>query len=164
MSSDLKPLLTSIITNVEKDLSSIPLLQSVQARTGLRPSLLFLAGTFSVMLLALFDILPDLLTTLFGMLYPAYMSYKVLNWQFRLSRKTMSSRKKYGWLTGSSLDFWQQSTIVSAFFSHSSPASSPCVSSSSYGCSTPGPTTEPPSSTLQLNRFYKLSSQKSTNS
>jgi hypothetical protein len=77
MSNDLKPLFASIITNVDKDLSNVPLLDTLKTRFGIKPSFTFLVIVFGIVFLALFDILPDLLTTLFGMLYPAYMSYKV---------------------------------------------------------------------------------------
>lgn len=96
MSNDLRPLLASIVTNVDRDLSSIPLLDTIKAKTGVKPSLVFLAIAIVVVLLAIFEILPDLLTTLFGMLYPAYMSYKVKKVRLRQSKKTTRSRKRYG--------------------------------------------------------------------
>ncbi len=60
----------------------MPLVSSISSKFGLKPSLVFFIGGFAIMLLAVFEILPDLLTTLFGMLYPAYMSYKVLPGRF----------------------------------------------------------------------------------
>jgi hypothetical protein len=96
MSNDLKPLLQSLLANVDKDLTEMPIVSSISAKSGFKRSLIFLTVAFGILLLAIFDILPNLLTTIFGMLYPAYMSYKVRRVAFRPSRRENSSRRRYG--------------------------------------------------------------------
>jgi hypothetical protein len=74
----------------------MPLISSLSSKSGLKPSLIFLLFGFAIMLLAVFEILPDLLTTFFGMLYPAYMSYKVPTPSLRLSSAIWMSRRRFG--------------------------------------------------------------------
>ena len=85
------------------------ILKKIKSMTGIRPSQSFLFICFIVLFLALFDILAALLTTLFGMIYPAYMSWKVCCGWCRRLRRTMRSRRRFGWLIGSFLGFWPRS-------------------------------------------------------
>lgn len=82
----------------------MPLISSLSSKSGLKPSLIFFLFGFGIMLLAVFEVLPDLFTTFFGMLYPAYMSYKVSAPPLRQSSEIKMSRRRSGWPTGSSLD------------------------------------------------------------
>lgn len=104
--SELKPLLSSIFTNVDRDLEDMGILKRIEKLTGIRPSQSFLLICFIVLFLALFDILAALLTTLFGMLYPAYMSWKVTPGLWRQSRRITKSKRRFGWPIGSFLGFW----------------------------------------------------------
>jgi hypothetical protein len=72
------------------------ILKKIKNLTGIRPSQSFLLICFIVLFLALFDILAALLTTLFGMIYPAYMSWKVWYCLCRPLRRIMRSKRKYG--------------------------------------------------------------------
>ena len=96
MSQDLKSVSTSLLANIDKDLEDVSILSQIQKATGLRPSQLFLVATGVVLLLAIFDIMAHLITTIFGMLYPSYMSYKVLPLQCSPSKKTTRIRRKCG--------------------------------------------------------------------
>jgi hypothetical protein len=53
-------------------------LKKIQEKLGIRPSHLFLLAVGTVLVLSILSIFADLLTNLFGMIYPAYMSWKVL--------------------------------------------------------------------------------------
>ena len=96
MSQDLKSISTSLFANIDKDLQNVSFLSLIEKKTGLHPSQLFLLTTGVVLLLAVFDIMGHLITTLFGMLYPSFMSYKVLSLPLSRSNVTMKIRKKYG--------------------------------------------------------------------
>jgi hypothetical protein len=94
--NEFKSLLYSLSANIDKDLESFPVLQNIQQKTGLRPAHIFIGIFLIVTFLAVFDILSDFLTTLFGMLYPAYMSFKVPPPLHRPYRARTWSKKKYG--------------------------------------------------------------------
>jgi hypothetical protein len=63
--------------NIDRDLQQKDLFKFAKAKTGLRPSVLCLSVVLAICFLAVFDIGADWLTDLFGMVYPAYMSYQV---------------------------------------------------------------------------------------
>jgi hypothetical protein len=86
----------SFLTNIDKYLDDVGFLKTVRARTGIRPSQLFLLAVGIVLVLSLLSIFADLLTNLFGMLYPAYMSWKVLFEVVRQSSGRTRSRRRYG--------------------------------------------------------------------
>lgn len=54
MSSQLKSLVSSIFTNIDKDLEEITIMKRMTAKVGMRPSHLFLLTTFLIILFALF--------------------------------------------------------------------------------------------------------------
>ena len=89
-----------MMSNLDKDLTEKSFFKQVQEKIGVKPSYACLAIVVLICILAIFDIAADLLTTLFGMVYPAYMSWKVPSSQQRPFRKKMMRRKKYGWPTG----------------------------------------------------------------
>ena len=67
-----------MMTNLDQDLKQQSLFQQLQDKIGVKPSYICLTVVVVICVLAIFDIAADLLTTLFGMLYPAYKSWKVL--------------------------------------------------------------------------------------
>jgi len=76
--TELKPLLASIMTNIDKDISEIGFFDKLHKKFGIKPSYLFIGITIITLLLALADIFGQLITTVFGMLYPMLMSFKVM--------------------------------------------------------------------------------------
>lgn len=75
---NLKTMASAVMANIEQDLSGASFLQTIHKKTGIKPSVLFVTVTLVILFLALFEIFADLLTTAFGMMYPAYMSFKVV--------------------------------------------------------------------------------------
>jgi hypothetical protein len=53
-SADLQPILTSIFTNIDKDLEDVSFLTSIQRKFGVKPSQVFLVVSFTILFLALF--------------------------------------------------------------------------------------------------------------
>lgn len=94
--NEFKSLFYSLSANIDRDLESFPLLTNIQQKTGARPAHIFIGIFFLVTFLAVFEVMSDFLTTLFGMLYPAYMSFKVPPAIHRPYRRTIRSKKKYG--------------------------------------------------------------------
>lgn len=92
--------------------------------TGIRPSQTFLFICFIVLFLALFDILAALLTTLFGMIYPSYMSWKVSFSLLQAIEKNIDEQKKiwltywivFGFLTSIDSTFWFVLQYVPGFY------------------------------------------------
>jgi receptor expression-enhancing protein 5/6 len=74
--------------------------------------------------LALFDILAALLTTLFGMIYPSYMSWKVSFSLLQAIEKNIDEQKKiwltywivFGFLTSIDSTFWFVLQYVPGFY------------------------------------------------
>ena len=85
-----------MMSNLDNDLTEKSFFKQIQEKIGVKPSYACLAIVVVISILAIFDIAADLLTTLFGMVYPAYMSWKVLALKRRPSRKKMTRRRKYG--------------------------------------------------------------------
>jgi hypothetical protein len=63
---------------------------------GVKPSHVFAVVLAGVLVLALLDIFASVITAIFGMLYPAYMSFKVQLLKYRPSKRITNSRRKYG--------------------------------------------------------------------
>ena len=72
-----KSLLTTMFANIDEDLHDQPFFRTLKQSLGIKPSTICISIVVIISLLAVLDIAADLLTTLFGMLYPAYMSFKV---------------------------------------------------------------------------------------
>ena len=85
-----------MMSNVDNDLNEKSLFKQIQDKIGVKPSYVCLGIIAIISVLAIFDIAADLLTTLFGMVYPAYKSWKVLPFLSRQLKNRMMSRKKYG--------------------------------------------------------------------
>jgi hypothetical protein len=94
--TDLKAMIDSFAANLDKELKDFPILSNLEKRVGVRPSYMFIAVILVVIAFSILDVGADLVTTLFGMLYPAYMSFKVFSLPSRLSTARIMSRKRFG--------------------------------------------------------------------
>ena len=74
---EIKSLATTMMSNLDNDLKEKSLFKQLQDKIGVKPSYICLGLVAFISILAIFDIAADLLTTLFGMIYPAYKSWKV---------------------------------------------------------------------------------------
>ena len=81
MSSDnnIKQFVAGITGKINDDLKDFAPLQSASKKFGQEPSHIVLATVGIVIILTLTGIFQHIFITLFGLLYPAYMSYKVFS-------------------------------------------------------------------------------------
>ena len=135
-----KSLITTMCSNIDNDLGDKPVFVTLKQKFGCKPSHVCVGLVVLICTLSIFDIAGDILTTLFGMIYPAYMSFKVNNDLVRQWRKKTKNKWVFGWLTGSFLDCLLLWMISSASSSIWYLASMPCDSSCMYGCFSRGPT------------------------
>lgn len=68
---------TTMCTNIDNDLVDKPVFVTLKDKFGCKPSHVCVGLVILICTLSIFDIAGDILTTLFGMMYPAYMSFKV---------------------------------------------------------------------------------------
>jgi len=78
MSNPLLITLERIVETVEKDCEHFKPVQDLAAKLNVKPGHVVLVGFGVVFILVLTGILSELLTSIFGFLYPAYMSCKAL--------------------------------------------------------------------------------------
>ena len=80
MSSDspqLKQLFKDFIDDINQDLKNVQPLQQLSQKTNLEPAYLVLIVVGTVILLTITGLFGHIFVTIFGSLYPAYMSFKV---------------------------------------------------------------------------------------
>ena len=79
MSSDnqLRSIFESVTKNINDDMDDFTPLKSACNKFNLEPSHVVLVGVAAVLLLTAFGVFQHIFVTLFGLLYPAYMSFKV---------------------------------------------------------------------------------------
>lgn len=75
----MKSLVSTMIHNVNDDLSEHSLFQKIQDKIGVKPAYVCFAIVGFISVMSILEIAGDVLTTLFGMIYPAYRSFKVVN-------------------------------------------------------------------------------------
>ena len=80
MSSDnqLRTIFQSITKNINDDMDDFTPLKSACKKFNLEPSHAVLIVIAVILLLTVFGVFQHIFVTLFGLLYPAYMSFKVL--------------------------------------------------------------------------------------
>lgn len=135
--NNIKVLLHSITSSINEDFEDFAPINRIADKFNTKPSTIILPLIGIILVISLLtSFVAHFVITLFAMIYPAYMSFKVLPQLFRPSTERTSSCAKSGWPTGSCLpsplfstDFWQPS---SSFCLHSMPLKY-CFSS---GCST----------------------------
>jgi hypothetical protein len=93
---ELKSLVSTMFANIDQDLSEQSFFKTTQEKLGIKPSTICFAVVAIVSILAVLDIAADILTTLFGMAYPAFMSFKVVNPLPRQLRGRMKNKRMYG--------------------------------------------------------------------
>jgi hypothetical protein len=98
MSADnqLRTLFEGICKNVNEDVNDFTPLQSVSKKYKWQPAHIVLAtgGIFAIFtILGLFQ---HVMVTVFGLIYPAYMSFKVQSCLNRQSRQNLKKSAKYG--------------------------------------------------------------------
>ena len=93
---EIRSLCTTMLANIDNDLKDQELFKMIQDKTGLRPSKICIIAVALICILVVFDILGDIITNLFGMIYPSYMTFKVALSLCRLLRRKMRNRKRSG--------------------------------------------------------------------
>lgn len=93
---EIKSLISTMFTNIDDDLSEVGLFKSIKNATGIKPSRICIAVVLLITVLAVLEIAADILTTLFGMMYPAYRSFKVLLFSNRPSKKKTKIKRMCG--------------------------------------------------------------------
>lgn len=83
--NQLRSIFESVTKNIDEDMNDFGPLQSLCRKYNIEPSHVVIATVAAVLLLTIFGIFQHIFVTLFGLLYPAYMSFKVLLPIYRLS-------------------------------------------------------------------------------
>lgn len=77
--NQIKSILQSISKNINEDLKDFTPLQSISKRYNQEPSHVALLVIVVMMILTSIGLFQHIVVTVFGLLYPAYMSFKVLS-------------------------------------------------------------------------------------
>lgn len=79
MSSDnqLRSILESITKNIDDDMDDFGPLKSICRKYDLKPAHVVLIAVGVILVLTVLGVFQHIFVTLFGLLYPAYMSFKV---------------------------------------------------------------------------------------
>lgn len=98
MSSDnqLRTILESITKNIDDDMEDFAPLKSVCDKYNVKPAHAVLIAVGVILLLTLLGVFQHIFVTLFGLLYPAYMSFKVRIPSTRQSTKSPMKSRKFG--------------------------------------------------------------------
>lgn len=137
--SHIKQLFSSITSAVDDDFEDCEPLKVGASKIKIPPSYLVLPIIIIVLIVSMLtSVIAHYVITFFCLLYPAYMSFKVLGIIFRLLARNKRNSAKNGWLTGLSSHLPRSLTrFCKQFFSL-------CLLSillklfSSFGCSTQG--------------------------
>jgi len=102
MSSDnqLRTIFEAITKNINEDMDDFAPLKSICKKYNQQPSHVVLIAVVVILFLTLTGIFQHVFVTLFGLLYPAYMSFKVKLVLLRLSISNPTKSQKCGWPTG----------------------------------------------------------------
>jgi hypothetical protein len=93
----LKQLFRDFVNDVNNDLKDMKPLKDLSAKVNLEPAHVVLIAVGLVILMTVSGLLGHIFVTIFGSLYPAYMSFKVIVFfQLRLLKIEMKSREKGG--------------------------------------------------------------------
>ena len=138
MSSDnqLRTIFSSITKNINEDMDDFTPLKSTCKKFNLEPSHVVLVGIAVILLLTVFGIFQHIFVTLFGLLYPAYMSFKVQTHLSRPSTTNRSRNQSAGWHTGSCLGSSRPLTRSWAWSCSSCQVTTSWNAYSTSGCST----------------------------
>lgn len=79
MSSDnqLRTILESITKNIDDDMDDFTPLKSISSKYNVKPSYIVVAAVAIIIVFTILGVFQHIFITLFGLLYPAYMSFKV---------------------------------------------------------------------------------------
>jgi hypothetical protein len=91
---------SSVGQNIDDDMAEFTPLKNLCDKFGLKPSYIVIPFIVLSLLLSLFGLFGHIFVTIFGMLYPGYMSFKVPLHLCRQSIKTLSKNLSSGSLTG----------------------------------------------------------------
>ena len=74
----LKQLFRDFVNDINSDLKDVKPLKDLSAKANLEPAYIVLIAVVLVILMTVSGLLGHIFVTIFGTLYPAYMSFKVL--------------------------------------------------------------------------------------
>ncbi len=77
MAERLMQIINSIMSNMEGDLNNFTPLKKICDQFNIKPSWIFLGVIGVTLLFTIIGLFQHIFVTIFGMLYPAYMSFKV---------------------------------------------------------------------------------------
>jgi len=77
MSNKVFEIFTSVSHNIDDDLQSFTPLKNICDQYKIKPSYIFVAVIVLAIIFTMFGLFQHIFVTVFGMLYPAYMSFKV---------------------------------------------------------------------------------------
>lgn len=75
----LTQIFSSVGQNIDDDMSEFTPLKNLCDKFGLKPSYIVIPFIVIYLLMSLFGVFEHIFVTIFGMLFPAYMSFKVIS-------------------------------------------------------------------------------------
>ena len=94
--NQIKNIIESITKNINEDLKDFTPLKSVCQKYNQQPAHVVIIVVAAVLLLTSIGLFQHVFVTLFGLLYPAYMSFKVISSRFRPSMNNLKTSAKFG--------------------------------------------------------------------
>jgi hypothetical protein len=94
--NQLRSIFQSVTKNINEDMDDFAPLKSACRKYNAEPSHVVLVLVAAVLLLTVFGVFQHIFVTLFGLLYPAYMSFKVVVLPLRPSTATTRSSPSTG--------------------------------------------------------------------
>ena len=94
--NQIKNIIEGITKNINEDLKDFTPLKSVCQKYNQQPAHVVIIFVATVLLLTSIGLFQHVFITLFGLLYPAYMSFKVTYSTFRPSMNSLKKSAKFG--------------------------------------------------------------------
>lgn len=94
--NQIQSIFESITKNINEDMDDFAPLKSLCNKYQLQPSHVVLIAVALILLLTVLGVFQHIFITLFGLLYPAYMSFKVTIHLCRQSTILPKKKQKYG--------------------------------------------------------------------
>jgi hypothetical protein len=70
--------LKTIMSNIDREIGDIPLLSMINKKANIKPSYIFVGITIIILASVILEMGSHIITTIFGLAYPSYMSFKVM--------------------------------------------------------------------------------------
>lgn len=98
MSQDnqLKTIFENITKGIDEDVHDFTPVRSICDKYNIQPSHFILIVAGSILFFTAIGLFGHIIVTLIGLLYPAYMSYKVSMWLLRQSKRSLKISAKIG--------------------------------------------------------------------